>query len=100
MAQQIIGTVSHGTMRPHDLIPVFLDTLVRVAPAHAHQLPAGLVHAALDASSYSTWWDSEEASDLLHRLFDMLDEHAPEGHYFGAHPGDGADYGFWPAEND
>jgi hypothetical protein len=32
---------------------------------------------------------------LLESLFDTLDNYSPEGYYFGAHPGDGSDYGFW-----
>ena len=41
------------------------------------------------------YW-TEQASDDLHELFDILDNLAPEGCYFGALEGDGACYGFWP----
>ena len=93
-----VGTYSHGTMRTCDLIPCFLDALRDIAPdAYAqclHAVPA-YVHDDGDASP---WWDSDDAAALLESLFDTLDEHAPEGFYFGAHPGDGSDYGYW--END
>jgi hypothetical protein len=44
--------------------------------------------------------DDEGTSELLERLFDEMQTIAPEGHYFGAHEGDGSDFGFWPAEQD
>lgn len=43
----------------------------------------------------TAWWHSEDAIALLESLTDALDSYAPEGYYFGAHPGDGSDYGFW-----
>lgn len=34
----------------------------------------------------------------IDKLFDMLEEHAPVGTWFGAHAGDGALFGFWREE--
>ena len=46
------------------------------------------------------FWESEEAVDILDDLFDVMNGYAPEGYYFGAHPGDGSDFGFWPIEGE
>ena len=88
------GTVSHGTMRAEDLIPAFLDALAE------HDMAA---HDAIRDEYGHSWeddwdYDSEDAEFMLEALFDALNNIAPEGTYFGSHPGDGCDYGFWAAE--
>lgn len=91
-----IGSISHGTMRPEDLIPCFaaeLEACVKSSGAHT-----GRTNLYLEAREI-TDFDSEEASEVLSDLFDALNEYAPEGTYFGAHEGDGSDYGFWPVED-
>lgn len=88
------GTVSHGTMRNEDLIPCFADVLFSLPKGTAHF--GGLI---CDASSV-TDYQSEDSALILEMLFDALDYMAPEGYYFGAHPGDGSDYGFWPVDDE
>jgi len=109
-----LGTVSHGTLRVQDLLPAFLDTLSRLDPAGYSKLileldaeyqrsktPVGIACYAggyckgLDLCDDEAWWQSDRAAELLTAAFDALNETAPEGAYFGAHPGDGADFGFW-----
>ena len=41
------------------------------------------------------------AEDYLYEvLFRWMDKIAPPGYYFGAHPGDGSDFGFWEIERE
>lgn len=97
-----LGTVSHGTMRPQDLIPRFLDVLKDVDPGQHSAFimtPFTAVPAYVqDEGDDSEWWASEDAQHLVNELFDALDGAAPDGVYFGAHEGDGSDYGFWPVD--
>jgi hypothetical protein len=101
-----LGTVIAGTMRIEDLIPAFLDELERIDPFEAASLAeefADLLARVADAPDTATRasvFASDDAAALLEALFDALDERAPDGAYFGAHPGDGADFGFWPVQND
>lgn len=84
-----IGTVSHGTLRTEDLLPAFAAELRRVT---SH--PGNLTLAA-EAEAIMNF-ESEEASELCNDLIELLNEYAPEGMYFGAHEGDGSDFGWWP----
>lgn len=97
------GTVSHGTLLTYDLANAFLGALETVAPAVYQQLvfPCGMVPdylRAIVAGRSSDYWQTEAADDFVASLFDALNEHAPEGYYFGAHEGDGSDFGFWAIE--
>lgn len=44
--------------------------------------------------------ETEEFIDVINDVFDVLNEYAPEGYYFGTLEGDGACFGFWPLYND
>lgn len=85
------GTVSHGTMRIEDLIPAFEPVLAELDVELCARLQR----------EYVGWREAlaSDDHDLAHTylicLFDALDTKAPEGFYFGAHVGDGSDYGFW-----
>jgi hypothetical protein len=97
----IVGTISHGTLRPQDLIPKFLDVLSELHPEAYQQcqIPGAgfpMVPSYALEDETDDWWESDKAPWALECLFDALGDCAPEGHYFGAHPGDGADFGFWP----
>jgi len=100
METQIIsGTIIHGTLRPQDLIPAFTEALSLVDPTGYAQwtisAPFGIVPAHALEDDGAEWWQSEDCPHTLEALFDALDAAAPEGFYFGAHEGDGSDFGFW-----
>ena len=102
--EQYIGSISHGTLRTCDLIPAFLDAVEQFAPAHYEALmvqPFSFIPAYVqDEGEDSEWWNSDEAAEKLEQLTTILDENAPEGTYFGAHEGDGSDFGFWPLNDE
>lgn len=85
-------SVSHGTMRTQDLIPVFMD-VIRDTPEYVQVM--NIVPAYTSDDDTAEWWNSDDATCLLESLFETLDNYAPEGYAFGAHLGDGSDYGYW-----
>jgi hypothetical protein len=92
-------TIIHGTARPQDLIPCFLGVLEHVHPsAYAQIITGDWIPAYAMEDDSAEWWDGDDCAAILEDLFQTLSEHAPEGTYFGSHPGDGSDYGFWSVE--
>ncbi len=82
MAKVTIGTVSAGTLKTEDLLECFLDILARLDSEHPL-----IVEVA---------YGRDNSPELLESVMEALTDHCPPFVYFGAHPGDGADFGFWP----
>lgn len=87
------GSVSSGTMRPEDLLSAFEYECRTYGGRTGRKL----------ACEYDRLTEEqvrgEEGMYLLEEMFDLLNEVAPAYGYFGAHPGDGADYGWWLSED-
>lgn len=95
MKKYIIGSVSHATLRPEDLLPAFADTLETLA----RDFKRARQYRKLIKEARSVDPESDDAPEVLSELEDALQEFAPPYFYFGAHPGDGSDFGFWLPEN-
>jgi len=86
-----LGSVSSGTMITEDVFDACIWTLKSLDAKRAKDIQK-LWDEAADAG------DEEQMSYVLNEdLWDALNEHAAPYCYFGAHEGDGADYGFWPS---
>ena len=96
--QYLIGTVSHGTMRNEDLIPKFVYILKQFSKGKnkVQYKECKEIEKRMKSENY---FQSEESDFDLEFLFDALQDYALPYFYFGSHPGDGSDYGFWLSEN-
>lgn len=81
-------TIIHGTLRYEDLYPAFRSLLALLDPekASGYREDHDLATECLCCSE-ETW-----------AIADDLEALAPDGYYFGSHPEDGADFGFWKCE--
>ena len=99
------GSVSEATMRPQDVLPAIMDILSQYH-LDAYTNIATIIEDEFNATYFSlldnenhSVWESETMSYLINEdAWNAMQEIAPEGHYFGSHPGNGSDYGFWPVE--
>lgn len=93
------ATISHGSLTSGTLLCKFIDILEEIEPTRALQY-------RLDFQQYTGFpiheevEETEEVSIMLHELFDVLDELAPDGYMFGATEGDGTCFGFWESIDD
>ena len=89
-----IGSIISGTMRPEDLIPAFCAELEYQAKR------AGIVPAKRRREHLQLVREIEARDNLtdgrdFEVLFDALGEYSGPYFFFGAHPDDGANYGYW-----
>ena len=88
------GSISSCTMNPKHLIPTFVWELEQLVEGNEY---ADLIE---EANAYDP--DDESTGDgyeILSRLFDALSEASPPYAYFGAHPSDRAEYGWWLSDS-
>lgn len=85
----------------HKLVREFRDTWAAAMRDawECHQVhPKDL--SSINYDDFSTEY-KEKLSDILNsNIWEYLNQVAPDGCYFGAHPGDGSNFGFWPKEDD
>lgn len=104
-------SVSTGTLRPEDLMVAYMEMLEQHWPEKAIGLKLAMVNtgwpddaagrlilteASIERALYQ---NPEDVSEWMSRMSEALDQIAPDGCYFGSHPGDGADIGFWVGED-
>lgn len=87
-------SVSHATMIDTDIVEAIERDMQGVVPND------NTLWGAIE-EFWAAEEDSEDRAFLLNEtIWDEMNDIAPEGTYFGAHPGDGSDYGFWSAEDE
>lgn len=100
-----IGSVSTATLRSQDLIPAFIyeaqrQHLSRVDRNELRKIAKRV--RKIENGRYGeqdAYWADETADWDLEALTGILNNCAPTGFYFGSHPGDGADFGYWLSES-
>lgn len=98
-----LGSVSTGTLRTEDLLDAIIgeaDYLFGADYLDTHADSNDWIVKPLTAAKAITDYDSEDAGYALDELIDALNEYAPPHVRFGAHDGDGADFGWWPVDFD
>lgn len=104
MSQFQLGSISTGTLRTQDLLPVFLETFIALGGNVPSDLECGSYIEYLNWPNPETtacdeddkFWDSEDAMWDMEALTNGLNNLCPPFVYFGTLEGDGSDFGFWP----
>ena len=100
-----IGSISSGTLRAADLLGTFADELEYHVQRNAKEWCSDdgrkrrdeLLALVTETRDGSIEDEGDLADAVLEELQDALGEFAPPYTYFGAHEGDGADFGYWPS---
>lgn len=99
MTVQPNTSVSHGTLNPAHLIPCYASIVEENAafwePPYRH-----VIDDLISDAKATKDFEDDEAYYVLEALEDAMDDLAPEGCFFGAHPGDGSDFGWWVSQEE
>lgn len=100
-----LGSISSGTLLTDDLLVSFADELEYHVQRNAEEWCSDegrkrrdeLLALVTETRDGSIEGEGDLADAVLEELQDALGEFAPPYTYFGAHEGDGADFGYWPS---
>lgn len=87
-------TISRATLRSFDLYDAFLD-VIKDTPEYTSITTNYPIPESAKDNDEDDYWSSDDCIENMSDLFDALDSYAPDGYYFGAHEGDGSDFGYW-----
>ena len=90
------GTVIHGTLRKQDLNQAFCEWL----DYYRNDAFLDIVENYGDSREDLIMDGDNDDEWLLEALLEAIGECMPDGYYFGAHVGDGSDFGIWPIDDD
>lgn len=86
-------SISHGTLQDNDIVDAIVRALTGVVP-RSHKLFQHIIEFYVSNDS------TDKSMVLLEDIWGVMTELAPEGTYFGSHPGDGSDLGFWSFDDE
>ena len=92
MAQFQLGSISTGTLKTEDLLPVFTATMRQFLTDNGHK---SIYVERAETIIRNDFYDMELADELVGTLMDGIQGYCPPFVFFGTLPGDGADFGFW-----
>jgi hypothetical protein len=92
-----IGTISHGTLRIQDLLRAFASEIERNDADKWRGIICEARYFA-DEIDKDVSRNVDDAWNLYDDMLILLQDYAPEDHYFGVHEGDDSDFGYWPVE--
>lgn len=92
-----IGTVIHGTLRPQDLIPAFIGVLKEVGKDVDYLWAIDDFLNNSNPDDVEKYFEGEIAQDDIELLIKDINDNISDIPflYFGCHPSDGSDFGFW-----
>ncbi len=91
------GSVSTDTLDTEELVRAFTGVLQDFEGARGpHRELIAEAGTYLDALVDDEGIEPPDGDELVQELQDALNEISPPYGYFGAHGGDGADFGWWP----
>ena len=96
---EIGSHVDYASLRSQDLLPAFLECLIGIDQDFIAETYCEIPYEA-QFDDLHEFWGSENCVWIMECVEDRLNEYVPEGYYFGAHPGNGSDFGVWRYEDD
>lgn len=85
------GSISEGTLDPEDLAGAFGSALEDLYRQSGEKMPPHVKKLITESEEA----DADDLPDINEELMQELEHFAPPYGYFGTHPGDAADFGFW-----